>query len=226
MRTSWYSTVAIIKVMEEQDASLETLGEAAMAGEGSAIKQLWKEMLPEYTPELSFSDGLPECPRGQIMNDQGTERILVMEKDGSHSATLVSRLSQLGYCAESACSGDEAQKAMDKGDFSLLIACAELPDWGGPRSPERLGTSRKKPTMLVTCDLECRESALRCIQKGAYDFLPRECEMSRLEVTVERALAERCLAAKTKRCRLMAMGLALSTPGWIGLGMGLAHFMA
>ncbi|MBI9074488.1 MAG: response regulator [Desulfatibacillum sp.] len=160
------------------------------------------------------------------MNEQGAGKILLMEKDSSHSDSLLDRLGQLGYRTDVAHSCDEARLAMGKEDYSVVIACAELPDWGGPQGVNSLGRGRKRPTMLVTCDQDSRESAIRCIQKGAYDYLPRQCESSRLEITLERAFAEHCLAAKTRRLKRMTWGIAFSTPIWIGLGMGLAHAIA
>ncbi|ACL02144.1 Protein with response regulator receiver domain [Desulfatibacillum aliphaticivorans] len=157
------------------------------------------------------------------MVNQDAAKILVMEKDGECSHLLAGRLGQLGYRTDIAGSCDEARAALERSEYAVVIACSEMPDWGGPKGMAGLRFSRRKPAMLVTCDQECRDEALKCLSKGAYDYLPRQCEKSRLEVTVERALTERALAQKTRRCKKAALGLVLSTPAWIGIGMVLAY---
>ena len=161
------------------------------------------------------------------MADQDAEKILVMDKDGDYSFSLAGKLGDLGYETDIAGSCEEAREALRKCDYSVVIACSELPDWGGPQSLAGLKTRRRRPpAMLVAFEQERKDGAMKSLSKGAYDYLPRHCDPSRLEVTLERALTERALAMKTLRCKRAAMGLLASIPCWIGLGMLLAFATA
>ncbi len=51
------------KAIEGLNASMDALVEAAMAGDGLTIKQLFKEMAPEYSPEIQgFQIGCQTAP--------------------------------------------------------------------------------------------------------------------------------------------------------------------
>jgi class 3 adenylate cyclase/CheY-like chemotaxis protein len=104
-----------------------------------------------------------------------TGTVLVVDDIEANRDLLSRRLTRDGHRVVSAASGKQALQALDDGEFDLVLLDLMMPDINGfevllrMKADERL---RRIPVIMITALAET-ESAVRCIEAGAEDYLPK-----------------------------------------------------
>lgn len=103
-------------------------------------------------------------------------RILIAEDDDNVRSSLQEILVQAGYLVTAVCDGEEALRAYNKQDFSLIVTDWMMPKLDGIELIRRVRKINKTspPIILLTAisSPEARSHVLTC---GANDFLPKPC---------------------------------------------------
>jgi len=114
--------------------------------------------------------------------------ILVVEDDNFFSKFLEKLLGFNGYSIQLAQTGQEALKCISREKMDLVLLDIGLPDMDGRSVLKRIGTDAPDtPVILMTGDASI-ESATKAIQNGAYDYLAKPLEPSKLFKTIQNAL--------------------------------------
>ena len=114
--------------------------------------------------------------------------ILIVEDEKIFSDFLKQALSFNGYAIRIAQTGQDALKCMNHAKADLVLLDIGLPDMDGRSVLKRIGTdSPDTPVILMTGDASI-ESATKALKNGAYDYLAKPLDPSRLFSTIQNAL--------------------------------------
>lgn len=149
-------------------------------------------------------------------------RILVVDDDKHLADNLVEYLLKLGYQATAAYGGREAVSRFEKESFHLVITDLMMPEMSGLEVLEAVKSLDSRVIVLVITGYGTIESAVAAIKKGAYDFIPKPFKMNELEVVIGRALERHALFRQLGVFRGLSIGLMISVPFWMVLGIVMA----
>jgi DNA-binding NtrC family response regulator len=154
--------------------------------------------------------------------DKKEAKILVVDDDRALADNLVEYLGRLGYQAVAAYGGLEAVDRFGKEPFHLVITDLMMPGMSGLQLLETLKAMDNRIIVLVITGHGTIQSAVTAIQDGAYDFVPKPFKMNELEVIISRALERHSLFKQLGVFKGLSIGLMLSIPFWLILGIVLA----
>jgi CheY-like chemotaxis protein len=132
----------------------------------------------------------PVIPEGQETVEGGKEMkpILVVEDETIMRESLRDWLSDGGYPVEIAEHGEQALKAIEEQDFSILILDMRLP---GKNGIEVLREARaQKPQLkgIIITAYPSIETAVEAMKIGAVDYLPKPFSLNALEKLIQKTL--------------------------------------
>jgi CheY-like chemotaxis protein/anti-sigma regulatory factor (Ser/Thr protein kinase) len=123
----------------------------------------------------------------------GKRRILVVDDDGPTRALLgkiISKIKEYEVC--SAVDGIEALELFERqGPFDLVITDLQMPRLDGEELVSRLLERWPQTAILVITAHRSDESVVRCLGRGALDYLTKPIEVARLIRAVDRAFDRR-----------------------------------
>ena len=117
-------------------------------------------------------------------------RILIAEDDAIMADGLTRSLRQAGYVVDRVGTGPEADSAVTRGEFDLLILDLGLPKMGGLEVLRRLRARQSRLPVLILTALDGVNDRVRGLDLGADDYLAKPFALNELEARV-RALTRR-----------------------------------
>ena len=117
-------------------------------------------------------------------------RILIAEDDAIMADGLTRSLRQAGYVVDRVGTGAEADSAVTRGEFDLLILDLGLPKMGGLEVLRRLRARQSRLPVLILTALDGVSDRVRGLDLGADDYLAKPFALNELEARV-RALTRR-----------------------------------
>jgi CheY-like chemotaxis protein len=118
-------------------------------------------------------------------------RVLVVDDEPQIVAVLGELLSELGYATRSAMTGPEALRLAAEFQPDAVLLDLALPDMRGELVLERLRrTTPNLPVIMVTGN-DDPDLARRTLAQGAFDYIAKPFNLSRLQQVLEAALAYR-----------------------------------
>jgi class 3 adenylate cyclase len=102
--------------------------------------------------------------------------ILVVDDDIVYQTLLTSKLKRDGYTVTKAQNGRQALEILQSQSFDVVLLDIEMPEMDGYQVLEQMKNDeilRHIPVIVISGE-EGMESVIRCIEKGALDFLPKE----------------------------------------------------
>lgn len=121
-------------------------------------------------------------------------RILIAEDDAIMADGLTRSLRQAGYAVDRVGTGVEADSAVTRGEFDLLILDLGLPKMGGLEVLRRLRARQSRLPVLILTALDGVNDRVRGLDLGADDYLAKPFDLNELEARV-RALTRRGAAS-------------------------------
>lgn len=128
-------------------------------------------------------------------------RVLIVDDEESLRITTAAILEQEGYVVETAASGDEAVALLEGSEFDLILT--DLHMEGGDGISVLTEMRRRAPLTIsvVLTGFASVESAIAALQKGAYDFLVKPCDIDEMKHTVRRGIEHRRLMLAEQQAR-------------------------
>ena len=115
------------------------------------------------------------------------EKILVLEDDDLVRKNIEAQLRSLHYEVVSTGMLASAQAELANNSFDLIIADVRLPDGSGAELLRQLQTQPQKPLVIMMSGFGGVESAIECIQGGAFDYLIKPFTSQQLDDAVCKA---------------------------------------
>jgi putative two-component system response regulator len=118
--------------------------------------------------------------------------VLVVDDSEMNRDLLLRRLKKMGLNISQACNGEEALEALDQYEFDLVLLDIMMPVMDGYETLERMRqnpNTQKIPVIMITA-LDDVESAVKCIDMGAVDYVTKPFNpvllQSRVSASLER----------------------------------------
>ncbi len=125
-------------------------------------------------------------------------RVLVVDDQPAMAEMLADQLTDLGYAASSASSGEEATQRLGEGDPDALVTDLRMPDLDGIallQLSRRLAPDR--PVIVMTA-FSAVDTAVESIRQGAYHYMTKPFKVAELALFLERALGEADLRRESR----------------------------
>ncbi len=147
---------------------------------------------PRELPEESLLPAAAENGPGKVSSMRPL-RILVAEDNALNQQVVQHLLERCGHAVRMAGDGRETVKALEQGDFDLLLLDVHMPELDGFRVIETLrqgerGSGRHLPVIALTAR-SMKGDRERCLQAGMDDYLAKPIRRSELFAAIERVLA-------------------------------------
>jgi adenylate cyclase len=175
-------------------ASEDIVGLAAMARGGPEAAVLsgtamTGQVLAKIRP-VSPTQGSPVV--------EGAGRLLVVDDNETNRDLISRQLARYGYTVATACDGEEALQRLDRQEFDLVLLDVIMPVLDGVETLRRIQASerhRDTPVIMLS-SLGETDSAVRCIEMGASDYLSKPVQPTLLEARIAAALEIRELGRR------------------------------
>jgi class 3 adenylate cyclase/CheY-like chemotaxis protein len=147
------------------------------------------------------SPTLPAAPARQLRVDPSTTMLLVVDDDEANRDMLSRRLKRLGYRVALAEHGREALTRLAEQPIDLILLDIVMPELNGYEVLLRLKTSdelRHVPVLVLSASDEL-DTAVRCIELGAEDYLPKPIDSVLLRARIGACLEKKRLHDQEQR---------------------------
>lgn len=128
-------------------------------------------------------------------------KILIIEDDNKIRASLKEILAEKGHQVEEAADGAEGYKKLETGDYQLCLSDIKMPKMDGMEVLTKAMDAGINTTFIIISAHGTIDVAIEAVKKGAFDFLQKPFDLSRLEIAVRNALEKTSLVEETKTLR-------------------------
>ena len=127
-----------------------------------------------------------------------TGRILIVDDSRLVRSVFLKTLETNYDCATAACY-DEAVELLANLTFDVAIVDVIMPGLSGNELLRKVVTTYPATTVIMVSGVDQPQRAINSLKQGAFDYLIKPCELSVLEVAVERAFEHRALKREAQR---------------------------
>ncbi|HMF57191.1 MAG TPA: response regulator [Pyrinomonadaceae bacterium] len=131
----------------------------------------------------------------------GAARLLIIDDEESLRITTAAILEQEGYEVITAASGDEAVALLEGADYDLVLTDLHMENGDGLSVLTEIQRCAPLTISVVLTGFASVESAIAALQRGAYDFLVKPCDIEEMKHTVRRGVDHRRLMMAEQRAR-------------------------
>ncbi len=128
-------------------------------------------------------------------------RILIADDEDSLRWVLEKGLRGVGYDVTSVKDGEEAVRAFEAQPFDLVFVDVRMPGMDGLTALERIRELRPDVYVVVMTAHGSMDTAIKAMQRGAYDYLNKPFDLDEVLLLSERALAASRLTQEVARLR-------------------------
>jgi len=189
-----------------------------------AAERLLPTDRPRAEPTGSFSapSAVTVVPGEALGSAPGhSARILVVDDVEANRGVLQRRLSREGHTVACAASGPEALEMAAGESFDMVLLDVMMPGMDGYETLERLKTSKETkdvPVIMISA-LDDIASIVRCIERGAEDYLPKPFDPVLLRARISACLEKKVLREREQAymkdvTRVVAASVAVERGGY------------
>ncbi len=185
------------------DMSEDIVGVATL-GSGTAVTEALRAS-SSMTREV-----LAKIRTGEASPQDGAGRLLVIDDNETNRDLLSRQLARYGYVVATAENGRDGLDRLEKEDYDLILLDVIMPEMDGVETLQRLQGDERLATIpvIMLSSLDEVDSAVRCIEMGALDYVSKPVQPTLLEARIAAALEIRELhrRERTYRKRVAADG--------------------
>ncbi len=130
-----------------------------------------------------------------------TATVLVIDDDGMIRSYLGSVLAEEGYEILSAATGEEGLALLRAKPVDVIVLDLMLPDRSGISILQDVKQTEPGVQVIMLTAFSGVPSAVKAMKLGAYDYIAKPTDVSRLKLTVSRALKELTMRREIERLR-------------------------
>src|SRR5262249_23968016 len=146
-------------------------------------------------------NGPPAVRSGRRVVDTMPARILIADDEDSLRWVLEKGLRGVGYDVTSVKDGEESVRVFEAQPFDLVFLDVRMPGLDGLTALERIRDLRPDAYVVVMTAHGSMDTAIKAMQRGAYDYLNKPFDLDEVLLLSERALAASRLTQEVARLR-------------------------
>lgn len=127
--------------------------------------------------------------------------VILIVDDEKHTRDGLARALSGAYAVATAENGTRALEWLKSHEADVVLSDLRMPGMGGMELLDALLKMPNQPTVILLTAYGSVETAVEAMKRGAYDFLEKPVNLDRLDLLVERAVAQRALGAENRRLR-------------------------
>ncbi len=128
-------------------------------------------------------------------------KILVVDDEPAEREGLARLVGQWGYDVETAVSGEEALRLIEANHPAVVVTDLVLPEMDGLTLLQKVRETGRPPIVLLVTGHGTVESAVDAMRQGAFDYLTKPVEATRLQVLLEKAIEQESLSREVNFLR-------------------------
>ncbi|MBI3983397.1 MAG: response regulator [Gemmatimonadetes bacterium] len=136
------------------------------------------------------------------MTASGDHRCLVVDDEPALRAVLARTLAGAGYPCEQASSGTDALAALERTSFALVLSDIRMPGMDGVALLRAVQDRWPDTAVIMLTAVAEVDTAVACLQVGAYDYIPKPFQVDEVRARVAKALDKRRLVLDNRRYQL------------------------
>ncbi|HZR66454.1 MAG TPA: sigma-54 dependent transcriptional regulator [Terriglobales bacterium] len=117
------------------------------------------------------------------------ERVLIVEDEENERTGLAELISSWGYSAETARDGQEGFDKVTSWSPNIVITDLKMPRMGGMELLEKIASDSQTVAVIVVTAQGSIDSAVQAMRIGAYDYIAKPIDTSRLRTILQNASA-------------------------------------
>lgn len=121
------------------------------------------------------------------------QRILIIDDEDELRSILTQRLKRRGYDIWEAGTAQEGMTLISEQIFEGVLLDIRLPDGDGLTLLQEIKKQQPELQVIMLTGHGTLESAIEAMKGGAFDYLTKPCNLSELEITLQKALEQRKL---------------------------------
>jgi DNA-binding NtrC family response regulator len=129
------------------------------------------------------------------------ERVLIVEDEENERTGLAELISAWGYRTETAADGAEGLEKMASWSPGIVISDLKMPRMGGMELLERIATQPQEVAVVMLTAQGSIEAAVEAMKIGAYDFIEKPVNPTRLKTILQNASRQRGTARELEATR-------------------------
>src|SRR5262249_49179767 len=128
-------------------------------------------------------------------------KILVVDDEPAEREGLARLVGQWGYEVETASSGEEALNLIETQHPAVVLTELVLPEMDGLTLLQQLKETGRPPNVRVITGQGSVESAVEAMRHGAFDYLTKPVDATRLQVLLEKSIEQESLSREVNFLR-------------------------
>lgn len=125
-------------------------------------------------------------------------KILVIDDERFIRNSMKEILEDEGYQVDLAENGESAIGMVDKERYDVIFCDIKMPGMSGEETLDKFVQMGIEAAIIMISGHGDIETAVACIKRGAFDFLPKPLDLNRILITVKNASERTSLVAQTK----------------------------
>ena len=128
-------------------------------------------------------------------------KVLVVDDEPTEREGLARMVGQWGYEVETASSGEEALSLIESQHPAVVLTDLVLPEMDGLTLLQKLRETGRPPIVLLVTGHGTVESAVEAMRHGAFDYLTKPVDATRLQVLLEKSIEQESLSREVNFLR-------------------------
>ena len=128
-------------------------------------------------------------------------KILVVDDEPAEREGLARLVGQWGYEVETASSGEEALNLVESQHPAVVVTDLVLPEMDGLTLLQKLKETGRPPIVLLVTGHGTVETAVEAMRHGAFDYLTKPVDTTRLQVLLEKSIEQESLSREVNLLR-------------------------
>jgi DNA-binding NtrC family response regulator len=128
-------------------------------------------------------------------------KILVVDDEPAEREGLARLVGQWGYDVETASSGEEALNLVETQHPAVVLTDLVLPEMDGLTLLQKLKETGRPPIVLLVTGHGTVETAVEAMRHGAFDYLTKPVDTTRLQVLLEKSIEQESLSREVNLLR-------------------------
>jgi DNA-binding NtrC family response regulator len=128
-------------------------------------------------------------------------KVLVVDDEPAEREGLARLVGQWGYEVETASSGEEALNLIETHHPAVVVTDLVLPEMDGLTLLQKLKETGRPPVVLLVTGHGSVETAVEAMRHGAFDYLTKPVDATRLQVLLEKSIEQESLSREVNFLR-------------------------